>query len=365
MKKLLVFSVLALFSVTLYAQKYEYTEATDLTIIGKLMPGKTQNPYHRVDTTFYKGFNKRENQLVRMSSGMGCVFSTNSKSLKVLTEYGYMDEPTNTNLISARGYDLYILKDGQWLWAASGVNRAKNLSKPLSLIANMDGQEHICLLYFPTYSEVMSVKIGVEEGSTIKAVDNPFRHRIAIWGSSYTHGSSTTRAGMAYPAQLSRSTGLHFLSLGCSGSCTLQDYFCDVLVDVEADAFIFDTFSNPRADVIRERLVPFIDRMIEAHPGKPLIFQQTIYRERRNFNGVEEQIEQAKMEMAARIFQEIKSTKEGRKKYKDVYFIVPNACPASHEASVDGVHPDNYGYTLWAQSVEKKILKILAKYGIK
>ena len=61
----------------------------------------------------------------------------------------------------------------------------------------------------------------------------------------------------------------------------------------------------------------------------------------------------------------IKSTKEGRKKYKDVYFIVPNACPASHEASVDGVHPDNYGYTLWAQSVEKKILKILAKYGIK
>ena len=365
MKKLIICPLLVLFSIVLNAQEYEYTEATDLTIIGKLMPGKTQNPYHRVDTTLYKGFNKRENQLVRMSSGMGCVFSTNTKSLKVLTEYGHKDEPVNTNLISARGYDLYILKDGQWLWAASGVNRANDLSKPLSLINNMDGKEHTCLLYFPTYSEVKSIKIGVEKGSTLKAVDNPFRHRIAIWGSSYTHGSSTTRAGMAYPAQLSRSTGLQLLSLGCSGSCRLQDYFCNVLVDVEADAFIFDTFSNPSADTIRERLVPFIDRMIEAHPGKPLIFQQTIYRERRNFNTLEDEREQAKMDVAAEIFKEIKSTKEGKEKYKDVYFIIPNACSTSHEASVDGVHPDNSGYILWAQSIEKQVLKILGKYGIK
>ena len=365
MKKLLLVLVLAFVSFALNAQKYEYTEATDLTIIGKLMPGKTMNPYHRVDTTFYKGFTERENQLVRMSSGMGCVFTTNSKSIRVLTEYGYMDEQINTNLISARGYDLYILKDGKWLWASSGVNRSKNLDKPLNLIINMDGQEHTCLLYFPTYSEVRSIKIGVEEGASLRAAENPFRHRIAIWGSSYTHGSSTTRGGMTYPAQLSRSTGLQLLSLGCSGRCMLQDYFCDVLVDVEADAFIFDTFSNPRAPMIKERLVPFIDRMIEAHPGKPLIFQQTIYRERRNFNVAEEDKEQAKMDMAASIFKEIKSTKEGREKYKDVYFIVPEACPSSHEASVDGVHPDNYGYTLWAKSIEKQVLKILRKYGIK
>ena len=365
MKKLLIALILAFASFALNAQKYEYTEATDLTIIGKLMPGKTQNPYHRVDTTFYKGFTERENQLVRMSSGMGCVFTPNSKSIRVLTEYGYMEEPTNTNLISARGYDLYILKDGKWLWASSGVNRAKDLDKPLNLIINMDGQEHTCLLYFPTYSEVRSVKIGVEEGASLKAAENPFRHRIAIWGSSYTHGSSTTRGGMTYPAQFSRSTGLQLLSLGCSGRCMLQDYFCDVLVDVEADAFIFDSFSNPRAPMIKERLVPFIDRMIEAHPNKPLIFQQTIYRERRNFNVAEEDKEQAKMDIAASIFREIKSTKEGREKYKNVYFIVPEACPANHEASVDGVHPDNYGYTLWAKSIEKQVLKILRKYGIK
>ena len=69
------------------------------------------------------------------------------------------------------------------------------------------------------------------------------------------------------------------------------------------------------------------------------------------------------MDMAEKIFKEIKSTPEGRKKYKDVYFIVPQACPSTHEASVDGVHPDNYGYTLWAESIERPVLKILRKYG--
>lgn len=345
--------------------KYDYTEASELTLVGKLMPGKTQNPYHRVDTTLYRGFTPRENFLVRMSSGMACAFRTNSTSISILTEYGQVSFPDNVNGFSSRGYNLYIKKDGRWIYAGSGVAEARKLDKPFTIVENMDGSEHECLLYFPLYSEEHSIKVGVDSGSSIRPLNNPFRHRIAIWGSSYTHGSSTTRPGMSYPAQFSRSTGMQMLSLGCSGRCLLQDYFCDVLCDVEADAFVFDTFSNPRAPMIRERLVPFIDRMIAAHPGVPMIFQQTIYREKRNFNVAEEMKEQAKMDMAASIFKEIKSTKEGREKYKDVYFIVPDAASGNHEATVDGVHPNDYGYALWEQSIEKQILRILRRYGIR
>ena len=31
----------------------------------------------------------------------------------------------------------------------------------------------------------------------------------------------------------------------------------------------------------------------------------------------------------------------------------------------DGVHPDNYGYTLWAESIRRPVLKILGKYRIR
>ena len=69
--------------------------------------------------------------------------------------------------------------------------------------------------------------------------------------------------------------------------------------------------------------------------------------------------EQAKMDAAEEMM------KQACKKYKNVYFIQTNATDAMHDTSVDGTHPGDYGYTLWARSIEKPILKILRKYGIK
>ena len=58
--------------------------------------------------------------------------------------------------------------------------------------------------------------------------------------------------------------------------------------------------------------------------------------------------------------------KEACKKYKDVYFITTtNATSPDHYTSVDGTHPGDYGYTLWARSIRKPVLRILKKYGIR
>ena len=57
--------------------------------------------------------------------------------------------------------------------------------------------------------------------------------------------------------------------------------------------------------------------------------------------------------------------KEACRKYKNVYFIQTNAADKRHETSVDGTHPSDYGYTLWAESIRKPLLKIFRKYGIK
>ena len=39
--------------------------------------------------------------------------------------------------------------------------------------------------------------------------------------------------------------------------------------------------------------------------------------------------------------------------------------PLNIKTSVDGTHPDNYGYSLWSSSIEEPVKIILAKYGIK
>ena len=223
----------------------------------------------------------------------------------------------------------------------------------------MDNSEKECLLYLPLYSEVKSVKIGVDKDAKIEALENPFRHRVGIFGSSYTHGSSTSRSGMTYPALFSRNTGIQLLSLGCSGNCKMQDYFRNVLCDADVDAFIFDSFSNPSEEEIKDRLIPFIEALQKAHPGKPLIFQATIRRESRNFNLKSEQSEQSRIDLVERLMKDVQA------KYDHVYFIHPNATADDNNATVDATHPDNYGYNLWERSIEKQVLKILKKYGIK
>lgn len=363
MKKLLAAIVLGMITVLMSAQTpkdvvYSFTEASDLNLIGKILED-TPNPYHRVDTVKYKGFTVGENRQVRCPAGLAVLFKTNSTTISVKTDFGWQHNAVNTMGIAYRGYDLYIKDGGQWLWAASGATRHDKGDDNLVLIKNMDNSEKECMLYLPIYSECNSVKIGVQEGAEISAIESPFRHRIGIFGSSYTHGISTSRPAMSYPMQLMRWTGLQFLSLGCSGNCKMQPYFAEVLCDADVDALVFDSFSNPDATMIKERLFPFIEKIQSAHPDIPLIFQQTIYREKRNFDLATEKKENDKQEMAAKLM------KEACRKYKNVYFIQTNATDELHETSVDGIHPGDYGYTLWAKSIEKPILKILKKYGIR
>ena len=111
--------------------------------------------------------------------------------------------------------------------------------------------------------------------------------------------------------------------------------------------------------MIKERLFPFIEKVQAAHPDIPLIFMQTIYRESRNFSLSSDRNEQAKMDMAASLM------KEAVKKYDNVYFVIPNTGKDARESSVDGTHPSDMGYMAWARSIEKPILKILKKYGIR
>lgn len=337
----------------------KHVEASALTLCGQLMPGNP-NPYHRVDTVRFKGFTRAENLQVRESAGLAVAFMTDSRVVKVRTVYGQYQSPVNTTGIAARGYDLYVRRDGAWLYAGSGCKSDQRLllGEDLELVSNMDGSMHECLLYLPLFAEVDSVQIAVEASARIEPLPRPFRHRIGVWGSSFTHGTGVSRAGMTYVAQLSRLTGLEMLSLGCSGHSKLQPYFARVLASARVDAFLLDCFSNPSPREIKERLFPFIETLRQAHPGIPLVFQRTIRREGRNFNLMADSLEAAKIAVADSMMA------LACRRYSDVYYITPSATPPDHLSSVDGVHPDDYGYTLWARSLQGLLLPIMQKYGI-
>ena len=360
MKRLLIAFAVALTVFSAGAKEktvWTKVEASSLNLCGKAFD--TPNPYHRIDTCVFKGFTKGENSMCREPAGLTVLFKTDAPTIGVSVQFG---EISRGEYRSYRGFDLYIKKDGKWLWAgATSFNwDHKNPDRVNSLVNNMAPGEKECMLYLPIYSEVNSCQVCVPEGSKIEPLESPFRHKIVFHGSSFTHGVSCTRAGMSYPMQFMRKTGFQVIPMGFSGRCKMQPYFADVMEAIDADAFVFDPFSNPNINTIRERLEPFVERMVKAHPDKPLIFQRTIYWERENFNTDSQREFEGRRALTDSIMPIL------CKRYKNVYYIKPDAALHNGESSTaDGVHPNDNGYSLWEASIEKPILKILRKYGIK
>ena len=213
------------------APKLDYVNALDLTMIGKLC--ETTNPYHRMETEKVEGISKGEAHLLKMTSGLAIAFRTNAKAIYVKARYG---KNTIWNqyapLTSTQGFNLFIKDaEGEWTWAASRAHkitphpsRFDKMAEPLHIISGLYEGEKECLLYLPLFSELEGLEIGITPGADIEKMPNPFRYNIAVFGSSFTHGSCASGAGLTWPAFLSRSTDWHICSFGMSGNSKLQPY---------------------------------------------------------------------------------------------------------------------------------------------
>ena len=373
MKKFFVALVCVAFAVSVSAQQknqlpnLKYVNATELTMIGKLC--ETTNPYHRIEEAKVEGITKGEAKLLKMASGLAIAFKTDATEVYVKAKYGTAIKWARyAPLVATTGFNIFIKDaEGEWRWAASRAHKLlpvpenfEAMSEPFQLIGGMERGAKECIIYLPLYSELLSLEIGVEDGAKIEALPNPFRHNIAVFGSSFTHGSCASGTGLTWPAFLSRATGLHLCSFGMSGNSKLQPYFGEVFGQSKADALICDAFSNPTIEQIGSRIRPFIEAVRKGNPNMPIIFINTIYRENRSFNPQIEKKEQERIDYVEKLLKTI--TKE----YKWVYFVnVPNQTGTDHITSADGVHPYSYGYHRWAQAIEKPIVKILKKHNIK
>lgn len=342
-------------SLSVYAQKE--VDVLNLGLHGKLT--ETLNPFDRFNADEYPDVYDDAKTLVtqiRSSAGYFVAFRTNTRTIQTKIEYRNPDH--------YEGCDLYIKKDGSWLYAGSQTKCPNG--KVIDLVKYMDGTEHECIVYFPLQKPLKSMKIIIDNDADIVPLECPFRHRIAALGSSFTQGAGVTRPGLTWSAQLSRMTGLMFINMGFCGNCRLQPFYAKVLGKSDAEAYVIDAFSNPRAPEIKDKLLIFIETLREAErkagkSEKPIIFLQTIYREGNNFNVKKMEREMAKMAAAEEMVAKAMNI------YDNIYWV--DSTDATdykyHETCTDGTHPNDYGYTLWAESILKPVTKILAKYKIK
>lgn len=352
-----MFAILCALPVFGAKNKYVYTDASKLTMVCRAQP---DCPFlARLDTAKYADLNKFMNRYYNFPTGMALVFETDSPNIGARWTTADSVGKVNTMAMATRGLDLYILEDGQWIFAGTGSPKPFGHKHTADIVRNMDSTIKTCLLYLPIFDRVGSLSIGVDKGAVLRPAANPWEKKVVFMGSSITHGVGASRAGTTYPARIARALGVEAPNLGISGQCKLEPVLAQIIADTEADAFVIDGFSNPSAEQIRERLLPFVDIIRKSHPSTPLIFLQTERRETRNFDLEKRAFEEARTAASAAEMEKV------MKKYKDVYFVNPGMpLGDDHEATVDGVHPTDLGTYRIAGGILSQLREILSRYGI-
>ena len=292
----------------------KYVDASRLTLIGKVMP-TPENVYHRVDTVKYNDMPFQVKRLFTHSAGLVVSFKTNSPTVAARWTTKGKGVMGNVTPICDRGLDLYMNDGGKW------------------------------------------IPVGAGTPSAGKA----FRHTVLMYGSSILHGACASRSGLAYPARMSRNTGINFVNYGLSGNGKMEAAVADMLKDIDADAFILDCMPNPSPKEITERTQYLVNTIRKYHQGTPIIMIETYMRE----NGYSDQAVHDRCTRQGEAF--VKQYELLKKQgIKDLYLIRDNhAIGTDHEGSVDGTHPNDLGFDRMVEQYQPQIMRILKKYGIK
>ena len=361
--KLKAFLTIIALSLTtaILAQEVNYVDASTLNICGHTLKSPA-SPYYRFDHHSQPVPNKHIEGMCRYSTGLYVMFSTDSHNITAKWKWEKKGLGNNMTPILQRGLDLYIEKDGKWYFAGVGRpsgNHDKCEAK-FKIAKNMPAGTKKCMLYLPTWGVRTDLQIGIDEGTSIGAIESPYTFKVLTHGSSVTHGASASRPGMTYTARMSRLTGFDFINFGFSGECKLQPEFAEAIANIEADAYMFDAFSNPSPQEIRARLEEFIKTVTTAHPDKPFIFLQTHMREDTMFN---EAWLKFNLERRATVRELMPKMV---KKYKNVYFLdADNITSDDYDGTIDGAHPSDLGFDKFIQTWLPNVRKILKKYGVK
>ena len=334
-----------------------YHDVSTLALTGKIVG--TPLPFHRFDTSLY-AFSPAVKNLLTHSAGLAVHFSSNSPVIRARWKVSGSKPGANLTPIMQKGLDLYVKRNGSWQFAGVGRPNADSAINEAVVVQNLDKTEKEFLLYLPLYDGTQHLEIGVDASAGFTPLPEAFRKRILIYGSSIVQGASASRSGMAYPAQLSRETGLNFLNLGLSGNAKMEKAAADMVASIDADAYLLDCVPNSSPDQITERTANLVNTIRQKHPKAPIFVMESIIRQHGYFDSaVAVNLQKQNQNIAMEV---LKLQKAGM---KDLYFIKADQLLGDdHEGTTDGTHPNDLGFFRMTQGLTKTLVPILKKYSI-
>lgn len=263
----------------------------------------------------------------------------------------------NITAIASSGLDLYARADnGRWRWL--GIGRPTQFPENTDVLATgIPATEREYMVYLPLRNGVTSLQIGVPKGSAVSA--GPARpagsRPILFYGTSITHGISASRSGMTHVAMLGRTLNREVINLGFSGNGRMEPEVVKFVAELDPAVFVLDCLPNMAAKDVRERIVPGVHILREAHPATPILLVE----DRNLETGFLVQARRDANEANHAALQEAYAALQKESVPAIFYLKADDLLGHDGEGTVDGSHPTDLGFTRQAAEFERVLRPIL------
>ena len=304
--------------------------------------------FRRVPASVTERVNEGVHDLASHTSGIRIRFATDSKKIAIYATHTPFSRFDHMALTGQCGFDLYA-DDTGYVATFRPPSSLKNGYE--SIVASGSDKMRTYTIFFPLYSGIKKLYIGLCEGAKLEA-PTPYEIEapIVYYGSSITQGGCASKPGDSYQAFISRELKANFLNLGFSGSARGEFTIAKYISSLEMSAFVYDYDHNApnlmHYEATHERMFRVIR---EANPTLPIII---VTRPKCNLSAGEI----TRREIAYKTYTNALEAGD-----KNVYFIDGSTlCSEAGDSSlVDGCHPTSLGFFLMARGIGKVLKEAL------
>lgn len=369
MKRTVTSIALALSVLFSWAQEvkwYNPLETGYPTIQNQAWPSeKRQNAFDRLPLRAQNTVRNSVWGASRQSAGLCISFTTNATKFKVKYVVRGGHAMPHMPATGVSGIDVYTFdRNGKELWVAGNyvfgdtcVYTYGNGSTGL----NFDGGsqvEHTYTLYLPLYNGIELLNIGVSPNAQFRFEGQRKDKPIVAYGTSICQGACASRPGMAWTNQIHRRLDRPVINLGFSGNAFFESCVINLLAEIDAKVYIMDALPNAAGIQPREALIDTIAKAVRLlrnkRPNVPILLVDHLGYPHGETNGMFKLKElygnKAQQEAYHRLLAE---------GITDLHYLSTTQLSMSPEATVEGIHPSDYGMVIYANAYERKLREIL------
>ena len=280
-------------------------------------------------------------------------FTTDSQYVAIRAEYINVGRSSYLTLASSAGFDLYedTPEDSRFIRPLLPPYDLKDSYEQIQRFATRKLRSFT--INFPVHSVVKNLYVGLQQDAVLQP-GRPYRDLkpIIFYGSSIVHGTAATRPGLTYENIISRKLKMDFVNYGFSGQAKGEPAIAEYLAEQPMSIFVCDYDHNaPNVEHLAKTHFPFYEIIRAKNPDVPYVMISRPNVATNPDSAIE------RRDVVIDSFRKARTAGD-----KNVYYIDGETFflgEFENECTMDGVHPNDLGFTLMANSIGRVLTHIL------